>query len=71
MFVDSPLEETVCCELVSEVAISGVLDDSGTVKRCFALEIRRKSHPAVPATLARSPSLSLCYLVCSVGWGAE
>jgi hypothetical protein len=50
---DSPLEGAVHCELVSEVKIpapvtklgadSGrVMDDSGIVKRCFALEFRRK-----------------------------
>ena len=51
--VDSPLEGAVHCELVSEVKIpapvtklgadSGrVMDDSGIVKRCFALAFRRK-----------------------------
>ena len=59
---DSPLEGAVHCELVSEVKIpapvtklgadSGrVMDDSGIVKRCFALEFRRKlsSLPWQPA----------------------
>ena len=60
--LDSPLEGAVHCELVSEVKISApvtklgadsgrVMDDSGIVKRCFALEFRRKlsSLPWQPA----------------------
>ena len=41
---DSPLEGRVHCELVSELGTDSgrVMDDSGTVKRCFPLEFRRK-----------------------------
>jgi hypothetical protein len=48
--MDSPLEEAVCCELVSEVKIPDfgwVLDDSGTLKPGSALEMRRKLHRSV------------------------
>jgi hypothetical protein len=72
---DSALEGAVHCELVSEnedpesqvLSPGWVLDDSGIVKRCFALIIRRKSYPFPWRPAPRYPALSRCYRVCFAG----
>ena len=76
-FEDSPLEGAVTSEPVSESEDPGVkfcldlgrvLDDSGIVKRWFALIISRKIVPLSLAAGPRYPGLSRCYRVCFAGW---